>query len=53
MAPARLLQAGAPFIFDLALARYGSQSVVLTAGLALAAFTVLMLLPARGTIASR
>jgi len=53
MAPARLLQAGAPFIFDLALARYGSQSVVLTAGLALAAFTVLMLLPARGTMASR
>jgi MFS family permease len=53
MAPARLLQAGAPFLFDLALSRYGSQSVVLTAGLALAAFTVLMLLPARGTMASR
>lgn len=53
MAPARLLQAGAPFLFDLALARYGSHSVVLTAGLALAAFTVLMLLPVRGTMASR
>lgn len=53
MAPARLLQAGAPFIFDLALARYGSHSVVLTAGLALAAFAVLMLLPVRGTMASR
>jgi hypothetical protein len=53
MAPARLMQAGAPFLFDLALARYGSQSVVLTAGLALAAFTVLMLLPVRGTMAPR
>jgi MFS family permease len=53
MAPARLLQAGAPVIFDLALTRYGSHSVILTAGLALAAFTVLMLLPIRATMSRR
>jgi hypothetical protein len=47
MAPARLLQAGAPFLFDLLLSRYGVGSLALTVGLSLCSFTVLMLLPAR------
>jgi MFS family permease len=47
MAPARLLQAGAPFLFDLLLTRYGVGSLALTAALGLCSFTVLMLLPAR------
>jgi MFS family permease len=47
MAPARLLQAGAPFLFDLMLTRYGVGSLALTAALGLCSFTVLMLLPAR------
>ena len=45
MAPARVVSASAPFVFDLLLARYGTHSLVVTAGLGLAAFTVLMLLP--------
>jgi hypothetical protein len=44
MAPARLLSASAPFVFDLLLARYGTASLALTAGLGLAAFLVLTLL---------
>ena len=47
MAPARVVSASAPFVFDLLLTRYGTYSLVLTAGLGLAAFTVLMLLPVR------
>lgn len=47
MAPARLLSASAPFLFDLLLARYGTSSLILTAGLGIAAFLVLMLIPVR------
>lgn len=47
MVPARILQAGAPFVFDVLLSRYGTAALALTAGLALASFIVLMLLPAR------
>jgi MFS family permease len=47
MAPARLLSASAPFVFDLLLARYGTYSLVVTSCLGLAAFAVLMVLPTR------
>jgi len=47
MAPARLLQASAPFIFDLLLSRYGLGSLAMTTALAACSFLVLMLLPAR------
>ena len=47
MAPARLLSASAPFLFDLLLARYGTASLTVTAGLGIAAFLVLMVIPAR------
>jgi MFS family permease len=47
MAPARLISATAPFVFDLLLTRFGTYSLTVTAGLGLAAFTVLMLLPVR------
>jgi MFS family permease len=47
MVPARILQAGAPFVFDVVLSRYGTASLGLTAGLCCASFVVLMLLPAR------
>ena len=47
MVPARILQAGAPFVFDLLLSRYGTASLALTAGLCVASSVVLMLLPAR------
>ena len=47
MAPARLFSASAPFLFDLLLVRYGTSALVVTSGLGLAAFTVLMLLPVR------
>jgi hypothetical protein len=45
MAPARLLQASAPFVFDLLLERYGLGSLAMTAALGLCSFGVLMLLP--------
>jgi MFS family permease len=47
MAPARLISASAPFLFDLLLARFGTASLMLTASLGIAAFIVLMLIPAR------
>ena len=47
MAPARLLSATAPLLFDLLLARYGTWSLAVTGALGVAAFTVLMLLPVR------
>jgi MFS family permease len=47
MAPARVLQAGAPFAFDLLLSRFGLGSLILTGALGLCSFTVLMLLPGR------
>jgi len=47
MVPARILQAGAPFVFDLLLSRYGTASLALTASLCFASFAVLLLLPAR------
>jgi MFS family permease len=49
MVPARVLQAGAPFAFDILLGRYGLGALILTAALGLASFTVLALLPARKT----
>lgn len=45
MAPARLLTAASPFLFDLLLARYGTSALLLTSALALASFTVLMVIP--------
>jgi MFS family permease len=45
MAPARLLQAGAPFAFDLLLTRYGVGALAMTAALGVCSFAVLMLLP--------
>jgi len=47
MAPARLLSATAPFVFELLMTRYGTWSLAVTAGLAGASFLVLMVLPAR------
>jgi MFS family permease len=47
MAPARLLSASAPFVFDLLLARVGTAALTVTGALGIAAFTVLMLLPVR------
>lgn len=44
MAPARVIQAASPFLFDLLLARYGTASLAVTSGLALSAFVVLMFL---------
>ena len=52
MAPARLLQAGAPFAFDLLLSRYGVGALAMTAALGLCSFAVLMLLPGPGRSAS-
>ncbi len=45
--PARVAQAGAPFLFDVLLASHGVGALWLTAGLSLASFGVLLLLPAR------
>jgi hypothetical protein len=42
-----VVSASAPFVFDLLLARYGTHSLMVTAGLGVAAFAVLMVLPAR------
>ena len=53
MAPARLLQAGAPFAFDLLLSRYGVGALAMTAALGVCSFAVLMLLPGPGRSASR
>ncbi|MGQ0652299.1 MAG: MFS transporter [Betaproteobacteria bacterium] len=47
MAPARFVQAASPFIFDLALSRYGTGALALTAGFALCSFVVLLLIPSR------
>jgi len=47
MAPARLLSASAPFLFDLLLARYGTASLAVTAGLGVAAFLVLTVIPVK------
>ena len=51
MVPARIVQAGAPFLFGLAVARWGSGALWLSAGLGLTAFAALMAmrvgLPAR------
>lgn len=47
MAPARVFSASAPFLFDLLLARYGTASLTVTAGLGIAAFLVLMTIPGR------
>jgi hypothetical protein len=48
-APARALQAGAPFLFGLLLDRFGVGALVLSAGLNLAAFLSLFLLRARAS----
>jgi MFS family permease len=42
MAPARLMQAAAPFAFDLALSRFGTSALYLTGGLSLLSFATLM-----------
>ncbi|HEV3010662.1 MAG TPA: MFS transporter [Burkholderiales bacterium] len=47
MAPARLLSASAPFLFDLLLARYGTASLAVTASLGIAAVLVLLAIPTR------
>lgn len=44
MAPARLLQSSAPFVFDLLLLRYGTASLAVTASLGIASFAVLSLM---------
>jgi MFS family permease len=44
MMPARFLQAGAPFLFDLVLTRFGTAALALTAGFGIASFVVLTLL---------
>ncbi|GAA4421729.1 MFS transporter [Acidovorax lacteus] len=45
MVPARLVQAGAPFLFGLAVARWGSGALVLSASLALLALGALLWMP--------
>jgi MFS family permease len=45
-APARLIQAAAPFLFDLLLTRIGAMALGLTAALGIASFIVLMAIPA-------
>ena len=47
MVPARVLQAGAPFAFDILLSRHGVGALALTAALGVASFAVLSLLPSR------
>jgi MFS family permease len=47
MAPARVVSASAPFVFDLLLARLGTSALAVTGALGVAAFIVLMLLPTR------
>jgi len=53
MAPARLLSASAPLLFDLLLARFGTGSLAVTAGFGIAAFAVLMVIPARRTTSNQ
>jgi len=48
MMPARLLQAGAPFLFDLLLTRVGTAALGVTAAFGIASFTVLSILRTRG-----
>jgi MFS family permease len=45
MAPARLFSASAPFLFDLLLSRYGTASLMVTSGLGISAFLVLLAIP--------
>ena len=47
MAPARFISASSPFVFDLLLTRFGTGALTVTASLGIAAFVVLMLIPAR------
>jgi hypothetical protein len=47
MMPARFMQAGAPFLFDVLMARVGTAALGLTAALGVASFVVLSLLPRR------
>ena len=51
-APARMLQAAAPFLFGLLLDRVGLVAVGLSAGLCLAAFAALFLLRPRRAVAA-
>jgi hypothetical protein len=51
-APARMLQAAAPFLFGLLLDRVGLGAVGLSAGLCLAAFASLFLLRPRAAVAA-
>jgi hypothetical protein len=52
-APARILQGAAPFLFDLALSRYGAMALVLTAALSVLSFAALLLLDASQRAAPR
>ena len=52
-APARMLQAAAPFLFGLLLDRVGIRALGLSAGLCLAAFGSLLLLRSRDAVAAR
>ena len=45
MIPARLMQAAAPVVFDLALTRYGTAAVAVTGAFGIASFMVLMAIP--------
>jgi predicted MFS family arabinose efflux permease len=49
MLPARIMQALAPFVFGLALVRWGSSALWISAALGLAAFVALMALPSQET----
>ena len=44
MMPARLLQAGAPFLFDVLLTRFGTAALTVTAAFGIASFAVLSIL---------
>ena len=49
MMPARFLQAGAPFVFDLLLSRIGTAALAVTAAFGVASFLALTLLRARAS----
>ena len=46
-APARFMQAAAPFVFDVLLSRLGTAAISVTAGLGILSFIVLALLPVK------
>jgi MFS family permease len=48
VAPAKLLQSGSPFLFDLLLTRYGTTALFLTSALGIASFVALLLIRVPG-----